>query len=81
MTSLSHPRKRYTRTQSSTDDNQVLGSDNGAAASSSIAHTDEPSRLNDEYTADYINQLANIDDDEEEDDDDEDEVRCYNMLR
>ena len=55
---MSHPRKRLTRNQASGDDNPVLGSDSGAAST----------EQQDEYTADYIHQLANIDDDDEEED-------------
>ena len=57
MSSVSHPRKRLTRNQASGDDNPVLGSDSSGA--SSVAQQDE-------YTADYIHQLANIDDDDDE---------------
>jgi hypothetical protein len=62
MSSVSHPRKRFTKNQANSDDNPVLGSDSSGA--SSVAQQDE-------YTADYIHQLANIDDDEEEDEEDE----------
>ena len=62
MSSVSHPRKRLIRNQASGDDNPVLGSDSSGA--SSVAQQDE-------YTADYIHQLANIDDD---DDEEEEEV-------
>ena len=65
-----HPRKRFTRDQaSSSDDNPVLGSDSGSP-SSGQQDDEQPSRLNDEYTdGEYIHQLANDDDDDEEEDD------------
>ena len=71
--SVSHPRKRLNRNQASSDDNPVLGSDSEAA--STAQQDEQPSRLNDEYTADddYIHQLANIDDDDEEEEEEDGE--------
>ena len=75
--SVSHrPRKRFTRDQaSSSDDNPVLGSDSGSP-SSGQQDDEQPSRLNVEYTADddYIHQLANNDDDDDDEEEDDQEV-------
>ena len=73
MSTLSHPRKRYTRAQVPTSEDNTATYGSNSVAALTTAQDEAGSRTNDEYTADYINQLVNIDNEDDDDDDDDDD--------